>query len=67
MPAELPDTVHSCSWHGMLTAELYSEWSDSVFLLRKGLRNKFMVSVPVDIIEIDRKCLVVHVQCFCCY
>jgi len=29
MAAELPNTVHSCSWHGMITAGLYSEWSDS--------------------------------------
>jgi len=67
MPAELPNIVHSCSWHGMIAAGLYSEWSGSVFLLQKGLHSMFMVSVPVDIIETDGKCLVVHVQCFCCY
>jgi hypothetical protein len=35
--AELPNTVHCCSWHGKVAAKLNSEWPGNIVSLSKML------------------------------
>jgi len=64
--AELHFIVHSYSQHGVVAANLTSQCCTS-FKNIYSAGSTIIASVIVDIVETDRKHLLVCVQCFCTY
>ena len=70
MIAELPNTVHSCSRHGVAAARLTSERPGSIIPMPKNIYfvgTTFIASITVDVFETDRERLAVRAQYFSSY
>ena len=65
--AELPYTVHSCGWHGVIAARLNSERPGTVTPLLKNIdpiRSTIITSVTLEVFKRDKKGLMVRAQCY---
>jgi hypothetical protein len=55
----------NCSWHGLVNVRLPLNSQPALYLSLNvySIDSTFITSVTADIFEMDKKCLVVQVQC----